>query len=69
MIANLHAVDLKRVWERNVKNKKKRYLCTDGGHNACYFGSYKANGCGYKANGCGQIGFKIPIVRASNIIC
>ena len=61
MIANLHAVDLKRVWERNVKNKKKRYLCTDGGHNACYFGSYKANGCG-------QIGFKIPIVRASNIV-
>jgi hypothetical protein len=38
MIANLHAVDLKRVWERNVKNKKKRYLCTDGSRNACCFG-------------------------------
>jgi hypothetical protein len=38
MIANLHAVDLKRVWERNVKNKKKRYLCTEESCNACCFG-------------------------------
>lgn len=61
MIANLHVVDLKRVWERNVKNKKKCYLCTEGGRNACSLGSCKANGCG-------QIGFKIPIERASNIV-
>jgi hypothetical protein len=58
MIANLHAVDLKRVWKRNVKNKKKRYLCTEGGRNACSLGSFKANGCG-------QIGFKISIAHAS----